>query len=154
CFQPGARVLDVGSGIGKFCIVGALTTTGTVFHGVEQRGALVAAAKRVATKYAFPNVMFFQKNALDVDWKKYNAVYLYNPFWENVDKGARIDDSVPLDNALLVDYVKMTKEKLSLLNPGSRAVIFNGYGGTIPKDFRLMHFERIRGLDLTVWQKM
>jgi len=153
CVRPGARILDIGSGIGKFCVVGALTTKGATFHGVEQRGTLVTTAKNVAKQYAVPGVSFFHKNALEIDWKKYNAVYLYNPFWENVDRNARIDDSIPLDGALLVRYVKITRDKLSTLPSGSRAVIFNGYGGTIPHGFLLIHFERIRGLDLTVWEK-
>jgi hypothetical protein len=42
--RAGARVLDVGAGVGKLCIVGALTTQGS-FVGVEQRGHLVAAGR-------------------------------------------------------------------------------------------------------------
>ena len=34
--EPGTRVLDIGCGPGKFCIVGALATDGR-FTGVEQR---------------------------------------------------------------------------------------------------------------------
>jgi hypothetical protein len=151
--RPGARVLDVGSGVGKFCIVGAFVTKGAVFHGVEQRGVLVSAAKKVAREYAVSGVSFFHANAESVDWKKYNAVYLYNPFWENLEQDARIDDAVPVDENLLRRYVKMTQEKLAELPRGTRAVIFNGFGGAIPKEFQLIHFERIRGIDLTVWEK-
>jgi len=47
---PGDHVLDVGSGAGKFCCVGALTTTGH-FTGVERRSALHAAAKAFAQQH-------------------------------------------------------------------------------------------------------
>ncbi|MGZ6262108.1 MAG: methyltransferase domain-containing protein [Bdellovibrionota bacterium] len=153
CNRPGARILDIGSGVGKFCIIGALTNKGAIFHGVEQRGTLVSAAKKVSRQHAVPGVSFFHKSAFDMDWSKYDAVYLYNPFWENIDKGARIDESVPLHEALLVRYVNITRDKLSALPSGARALFFNGYGGTVPQGYRLVHFDRIRGLDLTVWEK-
>ena len=38
--NPGTRVLDIGSGAGKFCMVGAVHTRG-FFTGVEQREELV-----------------------------------------------------------------------------------------------------------------
>ena len=41
--KPGEVVLDIGCGPGKFCIVGALATTGR-FTGVEQRKHLCDAA--------------------------------------------------------------------------------------------------------------
>ncbi|MGH2897879.1 MAG: SAM-dependent methyltransferase, partial [Solirubrobacteraceae bacterium] len=44
---PDARVLDVGSGAGKLCIVGALVT-GATWWGVEQDATLVAAANHAA----------------------------------------------------------------------------------------------------------
>src|SRR5262245_60992605 len=43
----GERVLDIGSGSGNLCAVGALATSAT-FVGVEQRPALVKLARRVA----------------------------------------------------------------------------------------------------------
>src|SRR4051812_34171547 len=49
----GTRVLDVGSGVGKVCIVGALTSDGE-FTGVEQRGTLVRIARDVVRRYAIP----------------------------------------------------------------------------------------------------
>src|SRR3954471_8285376 len=48
--QAGAtRILDVGSGAGKFCIAGALSTDAH-FTGVERRGRLVETARRAATR--------------------------------------------------------------------------------------------------------
>ncbi|HEX7669861.1 MAG TPA: hypothetical protein VF395_09770, partial [Polyangiaceae bacterium] len=42
-----SRVLDVGSGVGKFCIIGA-AATGATFTGVEHRPRFVSVAERVA----------------------------------------------------------------------------------------------------------
>src|SRR5947209_1589202 len=43
------RLLDVGSGVGKFCIVTQLAA-GCATHGVEQRESLVEAARAAARK--------------------------------------------------------------------------------------------------------
>src|SRR4051812_11246359 len=45
--SPLVRVLDIGSGAGKFCIVGA-ARTGAHFSGIEQRPHLVAVARYAA----------------------------------------------------------------------------------------------------------
>jgi hypothetical protein len=45
--EPCARVLDVGAGVGKMCLVGALVI-GAMWWGVEQDQALVAAATQAA----------------------------------------------------------------------------------------------------------
>src|SRR5690606_16770782 len=51
------RILDVGSGVGKFCIVGALTTRAT-FVGVERREKLVKEAKALVAALDVPRVSF------------------------------------------------------------------------------------------------
>src|SRR4051812_11609675 len=43
--SSGARVLDLGSGAGKFCLVGA-STYGGDFFGIEQRSHLVNLSKK------------------------------------------------------------------------------------------------------------
>jgi 2-polyprenyl-3-methyl-5-hydroxy-6-metoxy-1,4-benzoquinol methylase len=54
--EPGTRVLDIGCGPGKFCIVGALATPGR-FTGVEQRKQLCELAQ--ATIEQGPGRIFF-----------------------------------------------------------------------------------------------
>ena len=44
------RILDVGAGVGKFCIVGALTTSAD-YCGVERRGNLVDIARAAAAQF-------------------------------------------------------------------------------------------------------
>lgn len=51
------RVLDIGSGAGKFCLVGALTTRAT-FTGIEQRQHLVEVAQWIAERYRVPHVEY------------------------------------------------------------------------------------------------
>jgi len=79
----GVRVLDIGCGPGKFCLVGASLTDGR-FTGVEQRSDLVAAARQAATDLALPGVNFIHGNVTAVNFADYDAFYLFNPFDENM----------------------------------------------------------------------
>src|SRR6478672_1836485 len=63
--QHGAvRVLDAGSGPGKFCTVGAATHSLITFTGIEQRVNLVSVARRVATSLGVSNARFVLGDAL------------------------------------------------------------------------------------------
>src|SRR5690242_5190220 len=58
---PGTRVLDIGSGVGKFCMVGACHTHG-YFVGIEQRRDLVDVAETIADSRRISNVKFIHAN--------------------------------------------------------------------------------------------
>jgi SAM-dependent methyltransferase len=73
------QVLDVGSGIGKFCIVGALSTDGAKFTGVEQRPGLVDAATRVAGRLGANRARFLCADAIAAPFSAFDGVYMYNP---------------------------------------------------------------------------
>ena len=134
---PDVTVLDVGSGAGKFCMLGALTTEGS-FVGVEQRESLVEAAQKTAKLLGIPRVRFLHENMADLDWTRFDAFYLYNPFYENIEPTAQIDQSVLLGEKYFAWYVKCVQENLARLKEGSRVVTFHGFGGTFPSGFRRM----------------
>ncbi|MES2109763.1 MAG: hypothetical protein V4577_13480 [Bacteroidota bacterium] len=54
--EPGARVLDIGSGIGKFCLAAGYEFPETDFYGVEQRHQLVYHAEGVKVYTGLRNV--------------------------------------------------------------------------------------------------
>ena len=88
-------VLDIGSGAGKFCVIGALHTKGT-FHGVEQRRNLHIISKKLVKEFEVTNVKFIHSNIDRITFFNYNAFYFFNPFEENIYPKNRIDDNVPL----------------------------------------------------------
>ena len=55
--KPGAKILDVGSGAGKVCVAGVLTTQGH-FTGIELDEELVGIAKDLAKTYKLPRLKF------------------------------------------------------------------------------------------------
>lgn len=151
-FRASARVLDVGSGVGKFCIVGALANPGSSFHGVEQRGTLVAEAKALVRRHGVPGATFTHGCAGSLDWRRYDALYFFNPYWEHMAEEKRIDNAIPLHAGTYLRHVMMTHEKLRGLRPGTRVVVLNGFGGDVPEGFRLLAEERVSGLELKVWE--
>lgn len=96
---PRTRVLDIGCGPGKFCLVAAALHDAQ-FTGVEQRADLAAAARDAATALQLPNVEIIHGNIVDLAFAAYDAFYLFNPFDENMFRGHRIDSAVPLSAEL------------------------------------------------------
>jgi hypothetical protein len=150
--KPNDLVLDIGSGVGKFCVVGSLTTAGN-FFGVEQREYLLRFARQVVTRYRIPRVQLIFKNMVELDWRPYDAIYLFNPFYENLDESIRIDDLYELSSDLYVKYIRQTQQKLAGLNTGTRIVTLNGFGGDFPPSYRLIQEEEVHFLPLQVWEK-
>src|SRR5687767_13580979 len=57
---PGNKehVLDIGSGVGKFCLAAACYKPAAFFEGIEQRGALVEIAKQAQVRLQVSNANF------------------------------------------------------------------------------------------------
>lgn len=129
--KPDTRVLDIGCGPGKFCLVAASLTDGR-FAGVEQRSNLVAAARQAATDLGLAGVEFFHGDVTGVDLAAYDAFYLFNPFEENMSYGHKIDLAVPLSPALFRRYTSHVSAQLGARPIGTRVVAYMGYADDIP----------------------
>jgi SAM-dependent methyltransferase len=133
--EPGTRVLDVGCGPGKFCMIGAATTPGH-FTGVEQRAHLCRTARTLLKNHAISRVEILHANVTNVEFGNYDAFYLFNPFEENLIETLRIDDGVKLANTLFIQYTRWVRRELALLPAGTRVVTFCGDCEEIPPCYR------------------
>lgn len=147
---PGSRVLDIGSGAGKFCMVGAITTKGC-FTGIEQRAGLVALSKMLAASYQLTNVAFINANVIFIDFNEYDAFYIYNSFYENIDKRQNIDDTVILNPPLYDTYSSHTSAKLSACSPGVRLATYYTSPSIVPPSFALV--DSLYDDQLKFWEK-
>jgi SAM-dependent methyltransferase len=125
------RVLDVGCGPGKFCLVAAALTNARV-TGIEQRSDLVAIARRSALKHRLINVEIIHGNVTDFSFAGYDAFYLYNPFEENMFQRQKIDSLVPLSKALFEKYTGYVADQLGNRPIGTRVVTYAGSASEIP----------------------
>jgi SAM-dependent methyltransferase len=151
CRGPGSRILDVGSGVGKFCVVASLTAPG-VFVGVERRVDLVDLARGSALKARAWNARFLLATADEVDWYRFDGFYLFNPFAE-VGWPNQVSGTSHAANAEYRRLVALTEQKLLLAPHGSRVVTYHGFGGAIPRCFRLIVKEPAGTDFIECWEK-
>jgi len=146
------RVLDVGSGCGKFCTVAALTA-GAQFVGIEQRAHLLSVARDVSRKLRVPNAKFKYGNMVNLDWSEYDAFYFFNPFYENQFKLAKIDDTVSVSREKFNLYVETVILKLREVKVNTRVVTYHGFGGIMPGCFELDQVKVAGSHQLDLWIK-
>src|SRR6187551_2747175 len=149
--RPGTKVLDIGSGAGKFCMVGAANTKG-YFTGVEQRLELVELSSRISESYRIQNTKFIHANITTIDFNDYDSFYFYNSFYENIDMINKIDDKVKLDIQLYHLYSLHIVEQFASLPLGSRLVTFCSPLNIVPRSFKLQ--DATHGGLLKFWLKV
>jgi len=132
---PGTRVLDIGCGPGKFCIVGALTTQGQ-FTGIEQRERLCGLARQAIADSGAPNAVIIHGNAMDLDFSLFDNFYLFNPFEENLFTTQCIDSTVDLTQALYQRYTEFVASQLAMAPKGTRLVTYCGDCEEVPHGYR------------------
>jgi hypothetical protein len=149
---PETRVLDVGSGVGKFCTVAALTTPG-IFIGVERCGELVDVARATARRAHAPKARFVHARGEDIDWTNFDGFYFFNPYAGLWQSGPSPRYAETLDPAEYWRVVSFTEESLRRARRGARAVTYHGFGGEMPSCFRLIRKDPVGSDYLECWEK-
>jgi hypothetical protein len=136
-----ARILDIGSGAGKFCLAAACYYPDAFFAGVEQRKSLVNHALKAQKKLAVSNVSFIHANFSTVDISGYSGFYFFNSFYENVDDSQPIDEAIPTSEALYQQYLLCLQEKLRAMPIGTRIVTYHAASEAVPWGYYMVHTE-------------
>lgn len=134
--KPNAKVLDIGSGSGKFCMVGSALTDG-FFTGIEQRENLVQVSRKISKYYRLNNVEFIHANIMEVSFSGFDSFYLYNSFHENLEVFNSIDYSIPLNIEYYFLYSQYVKQELSKTPVGTRLVTYHSALKEVPSSFQL-----------------
>jgi predicted RNA methylase len=149
--EPGVRVLDVGAGVGKLCLVGALMTsaTGTTWWGIEQDATLVAAANHAAWLLDIDRrTRFVHGDGSRLAWDDFDALYFYNPFSMMM---LAPHASAFVRYATLHSTLRRIEQRLASTRVGTRVVTYHGFGGTLPPGFALVAREPAGGDVLELW---
>jgi SAM-dependent methyltransferase len=133
------KVLDVGSGSGKFCLTAAHYHPLTLFYGIEQRANLVALSSDIAQKLQLENVTFICNNISNVDFKDFGHFYFYNSFYENILGTQKIDFSVKYSEDLYNYYNRYLYKQLDKKPAGTRLVTYHSFGSEIPSEYEIVH---------------
>lgn len=145
------RILDIGSGTGKFCLVGALYTDAH-FTGVEYRKYQSEIASDCARIYKIPNANFLNANILDIDFADYDAFYIFNPFLENIDSSARMDTLINSKEGDYETFRKYVHDQLDKKPIGTRLASYFTNVSQIPESFELK--SSMFGDTLRFWEKV
>ena len=139
--SPSEKILDIGSGAGKFCLAAAHYFPQYSFYGLEQRADLVQLCNELKVKLSLRNVSFINKNITEANWAPYRHFYFYNSFYENITGAQKIDDAIPYSEKLYEDYNKFLLSKLMEKPTGTRIVTYHSFGLQLPPDYLLVNSE-------------
>lgn len=137
--SPDGKILDIGSGSGKFCLTAAHFHPLNLFYGIEQRDNLVELSGRLATQLQLENVFFICDNITNIDFKNYDHFYFYNSFYENIQGTQKIDSSIKYSEELYNYYNRYLLKQLSKRPAGTRLVTYHSLGSEIPSDYEVVH---------------
>jgi SAM-dependent methyltransferase len=139
--ENGARVLDIGSGAGKFCLAASYYRHKALYYGVEQRKQLIADAETARQILGFKNVEFIRANFTQLDLKDFDHFYFYNSFYENLACTDKIDDNIAYSGKLYDYYTRYLRKQLNQTSVGTRLATFHGMADEVPACFQLVGAE-------------
>ncbi|CAN5783086.1 hypothetical protein BH11MYX4_BH11MYX4_14090 [soil metagenome] len=149
-----SRVLDVGSGPGKFCVVAGARAPHISFVGIEQRRQLVAAAQALATSVGATNVSFVHGDATSLPAAGFDGFYVFNSFAENsFTSDNQFDQTVELSHVRRVEDVMRVERWLATRDVGTVLLTYHGLGGPIPGSYEHVHVEAAGSAWLRAWRK-
>jgi SAM-dependent methyltransferase len=133
------KVLDIGSGSGKFCLTAAYHHPQTLFYGIEQRSYLVELSQKLAAQLQLENINFICGNITNIDLEKYDNFYFYNSFYENVQGTQKIDSNIEYSNELYNYYNRYLYKQLDKKMAGTRIVTYHSFGNEMPPGYEIVH---------------
>jgi SAM-dependent methyltransferase len=148
---PGERLLDVGAGAGKFCIVAAAMSRARV-RGIERHSPLAEvareAARRLKIEIEITSGTFDGEGPVDVD-----AAYFFNPFAESILLPGIGDVAADHGVAQTAIDIAAAEAFLRRARVGTRVATFCGFGGTTPPECERLAQEAWDGGVLELWVK-
>lgn len=128
-------ILDIGAGVGKFCIAGS-TYSDSFFCGIEYRPSLAKIANELIIKFNISNAIVQHGDITEIDFKNFDAFYLYNPFFENLIPSLRLNNEIELAASLYGYYFNHTEKQLDKTKTGTRLVTYHGNNFEVPESFK------------------
>ncbi len=145
-----AKIIDIGAGVGKFCIAGSFFTNG-YFTGVEQRKNFVTIGNKVIKQFGLNKAELIHGNFTETDMAPYNGIYFYNSFHENIVHADSLDEQVDRSSELYNLYTQHLLAQLNKMPIGTRLATYWLSITEIPACYK-MHESHYNNL-LKLWIK-
>lgn len=136
--EKNTRILDIGSGIGSFCLTAAFHNPDARFFGIEQRLDLVEHAENANNTLQLENVEFMQGNFVELDLKQYNHFYFFNSFYENLSGTPKIDENLTFSQDLFHYYNRNLYKQLGQMPSGTRLATYHSVEDEIPGGYHVV----------------
>lgn len=135
------KILDIGSGVGKFCLAAAHYKPKALYYGIEQRKRLVNHAEAAKEMLRIENVSFMNGNFTQIDFRNYDHFYFYNSFYENITGTDKIDNSIDYSLELFNYYNRYLYKQLEQKPSGTRLASFHSLEDEIPQCYHIVGSE-------------
>jgi SAM-dependent methyltransferase len=135
--ENGLRILDIGSGAGKFCLGAAYYKPHADFYGIEQRKDAVTDAETARQILGLKNVFFTHGNFTQLNFSGYDHFYFYNAFYENLAGTDKIDESIVYSVELYNYYNRYLFKRLEQTPVGTKLVTYHSLEHEIPPSFHV-----------------
>lgn len=145
-----ARIIDVGAGAGKFCLVAA-AATGADVRGVERSPYLVSVAREAARRMSVA-INVREGSIESEDPSTFDGIYLFNPFTETLCVPGAVR-AFEHDARHSASDIRRAERFLRGARVGARVATFCGFGAPMPKRYELILQEQRGGGLLEVWRK-
>jgi SAM-dependent methyltransferase len=139
--ENNVRILDIGSGVGKFCLGAAHYKPNAFYYGIEQRKSLVIHAEKAKSILNTGNVSFINGNFTQLDFRNYDHFYFYNAFYENLRGTEKIDDSIDYSGELFNYYNRYLYKLLDQKPAGTRLAAFHSLEDEMPPGYHVVGVE-------------
>lgn len=145
------RILDIGSGAGKFCLAGACYAPEHHFYGIEQREYMFEEAIKAQKKIGVSNVSFKHGNFTQLNLRQFDHFYFYNSFYENLHAEGRMDENIGYSESLYNYYVRYLHSGLQSMPKGTKIVTYHSLYEEVPLSYGLV--DTLEGGNLNFWIK-
>ena len=150
--EKNVSILDIGSGVGKFCIAAAHFMPEAFYTGVEQRKNLVEQANEAKNTLGCKHVDFIHGNFTKINFKKFDHFYFFNSFYENFSFTENMDNEIEYSKELFEQYTYLMRMQLGQKPSGTRLATFHSTEDEIPDDFLVVGTEMDNTLKF--WMKI
>lgn len=144
------KLLDIGCGVGKFCIAAASNTKHNI-TGADFRKDYILIANNIRKRFQLTNVHFINRNILDINFFDFNAFYLFNPFLEQIDQSARMDENYETSPLIYSVYENHVRTQLQKMPAGTVVITYYVTPQQMPFNYTVVktHFDGF----LKLWVK-
>jgi SAM-dependent methyltransferase len=139
--EKNIRILDIGSGVGKFCLAAAYYKPNAYYYGVEQRKSLTSLSEKAREILSLENASFIHGNFTQLDFKNFDHFYFYNAFYENLTGTDKIDNTIDYSGELFNYYNSYLYRQLEHKPAGTRLATYHSLEEEVPQSYHVVGTE-------------